>query len=141
MRFLASVQPVQARRTLTAVGLSTISKALLGKPLDKRCQMSDWEQRPLSERQVEYAAMDAWVLPQLLERLMEELGREEGERLVEQYKSSYQVGKGRGLGAGAEGRGVGVRCNGCLGAATAAGEVDGGAWEGGGGEAGGTVQV
>ena len=51
---------------------------------------------------------------------MEELGREEGERLVEQYKSSYQVGRGRGLGAGAEGRGVGECCDGCLGAATAA---------------------
>lgn len=34
------------------VGLSTIAEKVLGKPLDKSMQLSDWEQRPLSERQM-----------------------------------------------------------------------------------------
>ena len=36
--------------------------------LDKREQTSDWTQRPLSDRQVAYAALDAEVLLQLVER-------------------------------------------------------------------------
>jgi len=40
-------------------GLSALTKALLGLPLDKRLQMSDWERRPLSEPQLRYAASDA----------------------------------------------------------------------------------
>ncbi|MEZ4329859.1 MAG: DEAD/DEAH box helicase [Polyangiales bacterium] len=37
--------------------------------LDKREQTSDWTQRPLSDRQVAYAALDAEVLLQLVDRL------------------------------------------------------------------------
>ena len=33
-------------------GLSTIVEGVLGKPLDKMMQMSDWERRPLSDRQI-----------------------------------------------------------------------------------------
>ena len=41
--------------------------ALLGLSLDKTQQTSDWEQRPLSQAQLAYAAMDAAVLPPLYE--------------------------------------------------------------------------
>ena len=59
-----------------AVGLSSLSLAVLGKPLDKSTRMSDWSQRPLSERQVAYAALDAWVLVDILRILRAEHGDE-----------------------------------------------------------------
>ncbi len=38
-------------------GLSQLVKQCLGKPLDKTYQVSNWEQRPLSEEQIKYAGM------------------------------------------------------------------------------------
>ena len=38
-------------------------------PLPSHAQMSDWERRPLYAGQAEYAALDAWVLPLVYERL------------------------------------------------------------------------
>ena len=64
-----------------AVGLSHLSKAVLGKPLDKSVRMSDWSKRPLTQRQTHYAALDAWVLVEMMRRLRREHG-EELERLV-----------------------------------------------------------
>ena len=49
----------------TDIGLDGICKEILGLRLDKRMQRSDWEQRPLSKEQVEYAALDAIVLIEL----------------------------------------------------------------------------
>jgi hypothetical protein len=40
-------------------GLSTLSSAVLGLPIDKRLQRSDWQRRPLFEDQRRYAALDA----------------------------------------------------------------------------------
>jgi ribonuclease D len=37
------------------VGLSHLTKAVLGKPLDKSVRMSDWSKRPLTPRQTHYA--------------------------------------------------------------------------------------
>lgn len=45
--------------------LSTACAALLGHPLDKRQQCSDWRRRPLSHEQLQYAALDAAVLLEL----------------------------------------------------------------------------
>ena len=64
-----------------AVGLSHLCGAVLGKPLDKSPRMSDWGRRPLSQRQMAYAALDAWVLVEIVARLGEEHG-EELERLA-----------------------------------------------------------
>lgn len=43
-------------------GLSEVCRLLLGAKLDKSCQCSNWEQRPLSRPQIEYAANDAHSL-------------------------------------------------------------------------------
>ena len=43
-------------------GLSAVAEHWLGKALDKEQQCSDWDSRPLSERQLRYAACDAAVL-------------------------------------------------------------------------------
>ncbi|KAJ8771811.1 hypothetical protein K2173_026988 [Erythroxylum novogranatense] len=43
-------------------GLSGLSKKILGAGLNKTRRNSNWEQRPLSQNQLEYAALDAAVL-------------------------------------------------------------------------------
>ncbi|XP_046844991.1 exonuclease mut-7 homolog isoform X2 [Xenia sp. Carnegie-2017] len=47
---------------LSEKGLSLLVQQCLGSPLDKTYQLSDWEQRPLLPKQVEYAALDARCL-------------------------------------------------------------------------------
>jgi hypothetical protein len=51
----------------SSVSLSNVCQAILGKALDKREQMSDWERRPLSPQQVRYAALDAHALVSILD--------------------------------------------------------------------------
>lgn len=46
----------------TTGGLSGLSKKILGAGLNKTRRISNWEQRPLSQNQKEYAALDAVVL-------------------------------------------------------------------------------
>jgi len=45
--------------------LKAVCEAMLGKSLDKTYQVSNWDQRPLSAGQLQYAALDAAVLLQL----------------------------------------------------------------------------
>ena len=40
-------------------GLDAVSNAILGEPVDKRLQLSDWRRYPLSQQQQKYAAKDA----------------------------------------------------------------------------------
>ncbi|XP_054802789.1 uncharacterized protein LOC129306302 isoform X3 [Prosopis cineraria] len=47
-------------------GLSGLAEKILGAGLDKTRRNSDWEQRPLSQYQLEYAALDAAVLIRIL---------------------------------------------------------------------------
>ena len=49
-------------------------QAVLGKPLDKSVTCSDWELRPLSERQILYAANDAHCCVRIWEALREQHG-------------------------------------------------------------------
>ncbi|GBG88387.1 hypothetical protein CBR_g47086 [Chara braunii] len=51
-------------------GLSALSEVCLGLPLDKRWQMSDWEKRPLSQNQLEYAALDALSVTHIFKALL-----------------------------------------------------------------------
>jgi ribonuclease D len=54
-----------------STGLATCCETILEKKLCKKEQMSNWEQRPLRFSQEHYAAMDAWILGQLVEKLFE----------------------------------------------------------------------
>jgi prolyl-tRNA editing enzyme YbaK/EbsC (Cys-tRNA(Pro) deacylase) len=51
--------------------LSRFTERFLGRTLNKEEQISDWSVRPLSEEQIEYAALDAAVTPAIVEKLME----------------------------------------------------------------------
>lgn len=50
-------------------GLSELIRVLLGLPLNKDEQCSDWENRPLRQSQMKYAALDAFCLLQVYEEL------------------------------------------------------------------------
>ena len=50
-------------------GLAAICENLLGKKLCKGEQVSNWERRPLRKSQMHYAALDAWILPQIITAL------------------------------------------------------------------------
>ncbi|KAM5146831.1 exonuclease mut-7 homolog [Mantella aurantiaca] len=51
-------------------GLSLLVKDVLGKPLDKTEQLSNWDKRPLREDQITYAAADAYCLLEVFEVLL-----------------------------------------------------------------------
>ena len=64
------LRSVQFSKGTPSLGLSHVVKRLLGKPLDKSMQVSDWEMRPLSPWQIQYAAQDAHVLLSLYKYLV-----------------------------------------------------------------------
>ncbi|XP_058709488.1 exonuclease mut-7 homolog isoform X2 [Poecile atricapillus] len=68
-------------------GLSLLVQHVLGKPLDKTEQLSNWEKRPLREEQILYAASDAFCLLEIYKRLCKDpesfgLGSDLAESLV-----------------------------------------------------------
>jgi len=62
---LISIDNAQLRN----LGLSRICDYYLGKPLDKSEQCSMWQERPLSQSQRVYAALDAWACVAIYEKL------------------------------------------------------------------------
>ena len=53
--------------------LSALSQTVFGRPLDKTWQVSDWEQRPLRQAQLDYAAQDAHVCVRLFDSCLNSL--------------------------------------------------------------------
>jgi ribonuclease D len=64
-------------------GLAKVADKVLGSPICKREQMSNWERRPLRKSQQHYAALDAYVLVQIMQALVKK-GKEDGHP-VEKY--------------------------------------------------------
>ncbi|XP_047625026.1 exonuclease mut-7 homolog isoform X4 [Phacochoerus africanus] len=56
-------------------GLSLLVQQVLGKPLDKTQQLSNWDRRPLGEKQLVYAAADAYCLLEVYWALCREPAR------------------------------------------------------------------
>lgn len=78
--------PDLAKRRLR--GLGAVVRASIGCVLDKSCQTSAWEQRPLSSAQLSYAALDAVVLLLVHDKLQESLA---DEALASSLASDYQI--------------------------------------------------
>ncbi len=55
--------------TLASHSLASVAEHLLGLPVDKTLQNSNWRRRPLTRSQIEYAALDARVVLQVYEEL------------------------------------------------------------------------
>ncbi len=51
------------------IGYSGIVEELIGVKLDKKMQNSDWQSRPLSKRQIEYAMLDVTYLEEIYQKL------------------------------------------------------------------------
>ncbi|KAJ8260556.1 hypothetical protein COCON_G00162790 [Conger conger] len=68
-------RPVEVGEGPAEKGLSLMVQQVLGKPLDKMEQLSNWERRPLRSRQVRYAAIDAYCLLEVYRTLSLEPAR------------------------------------------------------------------
>jgi ribonuclease D len=58
-----------------ALGLAALLESRLGVRLSKKHQRADWAERPLNDEMLEYAADDTRYLPQLADRLADEVAR------------------------------------------------------------------
>ena len=76
--------------------LSKLCEVVLGKALNKDCQMSDWEAVKLSPSQIDYAALDAHCLLGLLDVMLDRLGI--------RWESSISNGRGIPHGIGVRGK-------------------------------------
>jgi 3'-5' exonuclease len=63
----------QKNARLLTSSLSRLTEHFLGRSVNKDQQVSDWSARPLTNEQIEYAALDALVTPILVAQFFEEL--------------------------------------------------------------------
>lgn len=70
--YLAS-QLIAAGESDRRHGLADVAQFFLGTEMDKAEQLSDWSANELTQSQIEYAARDAAIMPNLYEKLVERL--------------------------------------------------------------------
>ncbi|CAL8321218.1 unnamed protein product [Lota lota] len=68
------IKRLKSKRTAEK-GLSQLVQHVLGKPLDKKEQLSYWERRPLHQSQIRYAATDAFCLLEVYSAVSREPSR------------------------------------------------------------------
>merc|ERR1719198_2458103 len=56
---MAMAKNISIKEAMEGLSLSRLVAETLGLPLDKTMQLSAWEERPLSNPQIRYAALDA----------------------------------------------------------------------------------
>lgn len=60
-----------------SIGYSNLVEKFFQKSLDKKQQRSDWQARPLNQKQIEYALLDVAFLQEIYEKLLEILIKQE----------------------------------------------------------------
>lgn len=87
------------------VGLAALTRDILKCNLDKKCQVSDWSQRPLSDPQQRYAATDAYSLISILDVVLCSRGRWNNDEEISDGLQLVQYGGGgNGEAGGIDGR-------------------------------------
>jgi len=74
-RGFLDLEPLTDKCGIKNNGLRSLSAIVLGFRISKSEQRSNWGREQLSERQIQYAATDAWVSREIYLRLMEALGK------------------------------------------------------------------
>jgi hypothetical protein len=77
-------------RDSRGLSLAAVAEQYLGKPLDKRSRMSDWERRPLTRAQLHYAAMDALVLVAIFEAMRGRFSEADFSKAVHAQQSRHR---------------------------------------------------
>ena len=67
------LQSVAKEKGLTKFGLKGMTEEVLNGSISKAAKMTNWEARHLTDRQLLYAATDAWIGLKLYEKLMAQL--------------------------------------------------------------------
>lgn len=70
---VTAVQWARPQRSMYVSNLASTALEVLGKPVSKQQQLSDWQARPLTEEQRRYAALDAVVLVLLFDRIVRDV--------------------------------------------------------------------
>ena len=86
--FAKRVHPGESRHSMGS--LQRLTRMVLQHDLSKEQQCSDWEQRPLSREQIEYAALDCALPARLLDVMAEGCGRSKTESILNQSTSSWR---------------------------------------------------
>jgi ribonuclease D len=62
------------------IGYSGLVEQMVGVNIDKKLQNSNWQRRPLSEQQIEYALLDVFYVEEIYEKLWQDLALKKREK-------------------------------------------------------------